>query len=121
MTLGEYNKYKKKNKYRNVKIELNGIKFDSKAEARRYKELKLLERAGEITNLELQPKFNLQGSFKKNGKTYRAINYIADFKYLDKKGKEVVEDVKGIETKEFKIKKKMFEFKYKELELKIIK
>ena len=50
-------------------------------ESRRYKELKLLERAGEISNLKLQPRFLLQDSFKKNGKTYRKIEYVADFMY----------------------------------------
>ena len=94
--------------------------FDSIAESVRYKELKLLERAGEITNLELQPKFLLQDSFKKNGKTYRKIEYIADFMYLQN-GKTIVEDVKGIQTDVFKIKHKLFEKLYPNLELKIIK
>lgn len=68
-------------KYKNKKTQIDMYVFDSVAEARRYKELKLLERAGEISNLELQPRFLLQDSFKKNGKTYRKIEYIADFKY----------------------------------------
>lgn len=68
-------------KYKNQKTQIDMYVFDSAAEARRYKELKLLERAGEISNLELQPRFLLQDSFKKNGKTYRKIEYIADFKY----------------------------------------
>ena len=55
--------------------------FDSIAESKRYKELALLQRAGEIQNLELQPRFLLQESFKKNGKTYRKIEYRADFMY----------------------------------------
>ena len=69
------------NKYKNTKIVVDNIKFDSNLEATRYKELKLLLRAGEISNLELQPRFLLQDSFKKNGKTYRKIEYIADFMY----------------------------------------
>ena len=108
------------NKYRNKKVQVDMYVFDSIAESRRYKELKLLERAKEITELELQPKFILQEGFKKNGKTYRPIYYIADFKYKEK-GKTIVEDVKGVETKEFKIKHKLFEKKYPELELRIIK
>lgn len=77
---------------------------------------------GEIKDLELQPRFELQPSFKKNNKTYRKTEYIADFKYFDtKSNKLVVEDVKGIETEVFKIKRKLFEYKYPELELKIIK
>ena len=53
-------KKKKKSKYKAVKTEINGIKFDSKKEARRYKELKILEKADEIKSLELQPRFLLQ-------------------------------------------------------------
>ena len=108
------------NKYKNKKVQIDMYVFDSIAESRRYKELALLEKAGEIENLQLQPKFLLQESFKKNGKTYRKIEYIADFMYKEK-GKVIVEDVKGMETKEFKIKRKLFEYKYPDLELKLIK
>ena len=108
------------NKYYNKNVIVDRIKFDSIAESVRYKELKLLERAGEISNLELQPKFILQEGFKKNGKTYRKIEYIADFKY-EEKGQVIVEDVKGIETDAFKLKHKIFEYKYPDLELKIVK
>ena len=59
--------------------------FDSIRESQRYKELKLLERAGEISNLKLQPKLLLQDSFEKNGKTYRKIEYIADFSYCQRR------------------------------------
>ena len=109
-------------KYKNKKVQIDMHVFDSIVESKRYKELKLLEKAKEIEKLELQPKFLLQESFKKNGKTFRKIEYIADFKYLDKRtNKVVVEDVKGMETKDFKIKRKLFEFKYPELELVLIK
>lgn len=108
------------NKYRNKKIQVDMYVFDSIAESKRYKELKLLEKAKEISNLELQPKFILQEGFKKNGKTYRPIYYIADFKYKEK-GKTIVEDVKGIQTDVFKLKHKLFEKKYPDLELRIIK
>lgn len=108
------------NKYKNKKVQIDMYVFDSIAESRRYKELALLEKAGEIENLQLQPKFLLQESFKKNGKTYRKIEYIADFMY-EEKGQVIVEDVKGMETKEFKIKRKLFEYKYPSLELRIIK
>ena len=107
-------------KYNNKKTQVDMYVFDSIAESRRYKELKLLERTRKITNLELQPKFLLQESFRKNGKTYRKIEYIADFKYIEN-GQVVVEDVKGKETEVFKLKRKLFEKKYPELELKIIK
>ena len=106
-------------KYNNKKTQIDMYVFDSVKEAKRYKELKLLERAGEISNLELQPRFLLQDSFKKNGRTYRKIEYVADFKYIEK-GKIIVEDVKGLQTDVFKIKHKLFEKIYPELELKII-
>ena len=109
-----------KSKYKNKKTQIDMYIFDSVKEARRYKELKLLEQAGEISNLELQPHFLLQESFKKNGKTYRKIEYIADFKYIEN-GKTKVEDVKGVQTDVFKLKHKLFEKKYPELELRIIK
>ena len=108
------------NKYRNKKIVVDNIKFDSILEARRYNELKLLLRARKIQDLKLQPRFLLQEAFKKNGKTYRKIEYVADFAYTEN-GKIIVEDVKGFATKEFKLKEKLFNYIYKDLELKIIK
>ena len=108
------------NKYRNKKVQVDMYVFDSIAESRRYKELKLLERVGKIQNLELQPHFLLQEAFKKNGRTFRKIEYIADFKYIEN-GKTIVEDVKGIQTDVFKLKHKLFEKKYQDLELRIIK
>lgn len=105
-------------KYHNTKTVINGIKFDSKLEAKRYCELKLLERANKIKGLELQKEFELQPKFKKNGKTYRKIVYRADFSYFDiDKDKYIVEDTKGYKTKEYSLKKKMFEYKYQDLEL----
>ncbi|WP_106776717.1 DUF1064 domain-containing protein [Peptostreptococcus russellii] len=103
---------KRKSKYRAEKMELDGILFDSKKEAERYSELKMLERANLITNLELQPKFLLQEKFEYNGKVIRKIEYIADFKYIDEKGNTVVEDVKGLKTDVYNIKKKLFLNKY---------
>lgn len=108
------------NKYHNKKVQIDMYVFDSIAESRRYKELKLLERAGEISELELQPRFLLQEGFKKNGKTFRKIEYIADFKYIEN-GKIVIEDVKGKETEVFKLKRKLFEHEYPDYELKLIK
>jgi hypothetical protein len=107
-------------KYKNKKVQIDMYVFDSIAESKRYKELALLQRAKKIENLQLQPKFLLQESFKKNGKTYRKIEYIADFMY-EENGQVIVEDVKGKETEVFKLKHKLFEKKYPELELRIIK
>lgn len=101
-------KKKKKSKYSAVNTKVDGISFDSKKETRRYKELKILEKADEIKSLELQPRFLLQEKFKYNGKTIRKIEYIADFRYIDEKGNTVVEDVKGMKTEVYKIKKKIF-------------
>lgn len=72
------------NKYHNCKVMVDGIKFDSKAEARRYAELKLMEDTGHIKELKLQPKFELQPKYKNNkGETIRAITYKADFSYIE--------------------------------------
>lgn len=107
------------NKYRNKKAQIDMYVFDSVRESQRYKELKLLQRAKQISNLRLQVPFLLQEGFKKNGKTYREINYIADFVY-EENGQTVVEDTKGMKTETFKIKQKLFEYKYPDLNLKII-
>ena len=89
-------------KYGNKKVEFAGILFDSKAELRRFHELKLLERAGEITNLELQPRFDLVVEGVKCG------FYKGDFRYVDTRtGKEVVEDVKGVKTPVYRLKRKL--------------
>lgn len=108
------------NKYRNKKVIVDGKEFDSKREGNRYKELRLLEKVGKISDLELQPRFLLQDSFKKNGRTFRKIEYVADFKYIEN-GKTIVEDVKGMQTEVFKLKHKIFEKVYPDLELRIIK
>ena len=101
------------NKYRNKKITIDGITFHSQKEGWRYLELKALVRANKIYNLMLQPKFELIPKFEKNGKTFKPMYYIADFMYLDKTtGKTVVEDVKGFKTKEYQVKKKLFEWRY---------
>lgn len=100
---------KRYSKYNAKKKVVDGHTFDSKREGERYCELKLLEKANEIRNLELQPRFLLQDKFKdRNGKTHRKIEYVADFFYIDKEGRNVVEDVKGVLTDVYKIKKKMF-------------
>lgn len=106
-------------KYRNKKTVVDNIKFDSVLEANRYQELKLLQRAKQISNLRLQVPFLLQEGFKKNGKTHRKIEYIADFVY-EENGQTIVEDTKGMKTETFKIKQKLFEYKYPELSIKII-
>lgn len=111
-------------KFHNRKTIVDGIKFDSMLEAQRYNELRLMQRTGLIKDLILQPEYELQPSFKKNGKTYRRIVYKADFSYVRvKDGKIIVEDTKGSEkiiTEVFKLKQKLFEYKYPNLTIKII-
>lgn len=105
--------YNRPNKYNSHKTTVDGIKFDSIREAERYQELKLLEAAGEILHLELQPVVVIQDKFIYQGKTIRAITYRADFAYFDHAvNRAVIEDVKGMETDVFMIKKKMFLKKY---------
>lgn len=106
-------------KYRNKKIEEDGLKFDSKLEWTRYRQLKLLVRAGLIKDLQTQIKFELQEGFKKNGVSYRPITYIADFVYTEiKTEKKIIEDTKGMKTEVYKIKKKLFEKRYPEYTIK---
>lgn len=101
-------------KYHNKKVIYKGIKFDSKKEMQRYKDLELLESTDYICNLELQKKFLLQDGYTNaKGKKIRPIYYIADFYYFDLlKDKWVVEDTKGVRTEVYKLKKKLFEYIY---------
>lgn len=106
-------------KYLNKKMTVDNIKFDSKKEAQYYIFLKSLYKAGKIKKLILQPEFELQPKYRKNGRTIRAIKYIADFHVVYEDGSEEIIDVKGgFMTKEYKIKKKMFEYKYPHMEIK---
>ena len=101
---------KKSSKYGNKKIEYNGEVFDSKKEYKRWCELKLLERAGKISDLKRQVKYVLIPSQKgSDGKIVeRECSYIADFVYFDREQKKaIVEDTKGMRTKEYIIKRKL--------------
>ena len=97
----------RRNKYNAKKTRVDGILFDSKKEAARYSELKLLEEAGLIENLALQVNFELVPKTE----TERALNYRADFTYTEE-GLEIVEDVKGKKTDLYIAKRKMFKYKY---------
>ena len=123
---------KKRSKYGNEKAEIDGIKFDSRKEADRYRELMLLLKAGKIRDLRLQHEFLLQPAFTTpHGKRVRSIRYVADFTYeemhiigqggcMDPIGQKivwrfVVEDVKSEATRKNKVyimKKKMMQDKY---------
>ena len=95
------------NKFFNKKTGFDGILFDSAREAARYKILKEMQKRGEITALELQPKYELLPKFYYRGQCVRKVVYIADFSYMTKNGQKVIEDVKGFLTKDYKIKKKL--------------
>lgn len=110
-------------KYSAVAVQYDGYLFDSKCEAQRYQELKLLEQAGQIRHLLVHPRYCLQESFTDSaGKKQSAITYVADFKYVEiPAGNWVVEDMKGVETPVFRLKAKMFRKVYPNLDLRIIK
>lgn len=97
----------KRSKYGNVKK--NG--FDSKKESKRYTQLILMEKAGEVSNIQKQVKYELIPSQKQDGKVIeRPCSYIADFVYQDKSGKTIVEDSKGFRTADYIIKRKLMLF-----------
>lgn len=93
-------------KYGAKPVTIDGIRFASTKEGNRFAELKLLARAGEITSLQLQPVFE-----------YRIRNqpifkYVADFAYFTREGQQIIEDVKGVRTPLYKLKKKIIEAEY---------
>ena len=114
MSSEQYKAYLSKpkgSKFGNVKTEVDGHLFDSKAEANRYVELKMLQAAGEIKGFMIQPSYVIG----------EGIRYRPDFMVCDMNDKVWVEDVKGMETKEFKIKQKLWDTKYPWLELRIVR
>jgi hypothetical protein len=105
----------RRNKWGNVPTVVDGIRFASKAEAKRYGELKLAERAGEIVNLRRQPRFALTV----DGQKY--ATYVGDFAYQEgRKPRLVVEDVKGVETATFKLKWKLAKALYPAIDWRVI-
>lgn len=109
---------RRSHKYRAVAVEIDGHRFPSKAEARRYGDLKLLQRIGNISDLVLQPQFPLGTDDKpvlirsKGFPNGRRAKYIADFGYTDQCGARIIEDVKGFQTSEFKLKRAIVEAQY---------
>jgi Flp pilus assembly CpaF family ATPase len=98
---------KKPNKYKAIKTEVDNVLFASKKEAARYCELRALLKAGKIKNLVLQPEFKVVVEGKK------ICTYKADFSYLDEHGfKRTIEDVKGMKTPVYRLKKKLVEAIY---------
>lgn len=121
---------RKRNKYHNKKVEVNGIVYDSAKEANRHQELLLLEKAGEISDLRCQVEYELipeqreftneiyqkgpkKGCFKKGKLLEQKCSYIADFVYFDREKQQiVVEDTKGFKTKDYIIKRKLMLFRH---------
>jgi hypothetical protein len=95
----------KKSKYNAEKATLDNVKFDSRAEAKRYATLKLWERAGQISNLRLQPEYPFYVNDQK------VFTYRADFSYTQNNS-IIVEDVKGFKTPVYRLKKKIIEAFY---------
>jgi len=113
--IGDFNG-QKKSKYKNEKCTYKGKTFDSKKELRFYLYLLSEEEAGRIYDIQCQVPFELQPSFKKNGKTIRAIKYIADFTYYDKSDILHIVDTKGFRTDVYKLKKKMMQYRGYDIE-----
>lgn len=110
-----------RNKFNNTKTVYNGIKYDSKREAAKAAELDMLKQGGEVLEWLPHPKYIILPRWRdKGGKVARASYYIPDFwvKYSD--GSEVVIDIKGFQTPEFKLKAKMWRYRYRETNLELI-
>jgi len=98
--------YRRGNKYNAKPVTIDNIWFASQKEGKRYSELKLLLKAGEISNLELQPKFAIEIN------EIPVFDYFADFSYLEN-GRAIIEDAKGVRTALYKLKKKCVEAYYR--------
>jgi len=105
--------FQKKLKYKNIKVEIDGIKFDSKKEANKYQELMMLQKAGVISNLQRQVKFEVCPK----SATERASFYVADFVYTQADGKKIIMDVKSEITRKLAVyilKRKLVKNLYKD-------
>ena len=98
-------------KYNNVRTEHDGMMFDSKAELKRWLDLKILERIGDVKDLKRQvPYLLIPKTSRPSGGHERECSYVADFTYIDRSGKAIVEGVKGAATPEYRIKRKLMLF-----------
>lgn len=86
-------------KYGNRRVSLDGYEFDSRAESRRYEELRLLQKAGEIGHLVVHPVYEIAPGATLSGRRKPPLRYEADFEYMDTNGQRVVEDVKSDATR----------------------
>lgn len=109
-----------KNKYSNKKVIINDIQFDSKMESKYYLHLLELEKQGVVSEFLMQKKYILLEGFRKDGKQFRPITYLADFEVHYTDGHIEVVDVKGMITHDFAIKRKLFEYRFPHLRLKLV-
>lgn len=100
-----------RSKYHAKKTVVDGITFDSKREADRYLVLKSMEEDGTIEDLRRQVRYELVPAFDVDGRHYRPVFYVADFVYVED-GKEVIEDVKGMKTDMYRLKRKLVAYRY---------
>lgn len=109
-------------KYNSRRVSIDDYAFDSIRESQRYGELKLMEKAGEISALQVHPTLILQPVFMYRGKRIRAITYEADFVYIQN-GIQIFEDVKGMETQLFRAKWKLllYQFRNSPIEFRIVR
>lgn len=112
-----------RSKYGAKKTQVDEIIFDSRAEAKRYRELMLLKRAGEVVEVVLQPSFTLMDGFthEATGEKVRPLKYKADFLVTYSDGHQEIEDVKGFVNQTYAIKKKLFMDRYRHLSIKEIR
>lgn len=103
-------------KYGNAITEVEGIRFDSRKEAKYYADLLWLQRTGTVKSIELQPEFVLQPSYEREGKKVRPIIYRADFKVTEADGHVYYVDTKGMRTQVYLIKKKMLLYRYPDID-----
>lgn len=104
--------YRNNSKFGNVKTTIGGVTFDSKLESRYYLHLEEELKKGNIAHYKIQPRYELVPSYKIGSRSVRKLEYVADFMVLHHNSDVEVIDVKGVETDVFKIKRKMFEYKY---------
>jgi hypothetical protein len=134
LPLGQGDGEEKPRKYRNERVKVGKYFFDSKAEYRRYNELLARQQAGEIRNLVIHPSYEVAPPFARLDKPYSPIMYVADFSYEELRPVdlpytpsgialwvEVVEDVKGVETEAFRVKKKLFLATYPGIIFRVVK
>lgn len=111
-------------KYHAEKTEVDGILFASKLEAERYTQLKLLQQAGVIVHLKLQPEFQVSRGWvdMRSGEKHRSKFYVGDFLYFDCQLRRwVVEDTKGVETAAFRLKWDCVQSMYPEYDFRVLK